>query len=157
MTDELKPQIQASATPDSDALNELLRRTIRTSYSGFLGVDAVEAYIGSGAVETFTAETVERGSVVIFGDKIAGYGVDTGNQVDMLVIDERFHRLGLGTRMLAHLERRLSESFDLLNLESFRDNDAANAFYLSKGWRKIREYREKDYGVEMVQMQKDLR
>jgi ribosomal protein S18 acetylase RimI-like enzyme len=155
VTDELKPQIRASAAPDTDALNELLRRTIRASYSPFLGVEAVEAYIGSGAVETFTAETVERGSVVTLGDKIAGYGVETGNQVDLLVIDERFHRLGLGTAMLAHLERRLFENFDLLSLESFRDNDAANAFYLGKGWRKIREYREPDYGVEMVELQKD--
>lgn len=155
MTDESKPQIRASATPDTDALNELLRRTIRTSYSGFLGSEAVEAYIGSGAVETFTTETVERGSVVTLGDDIAGYGVDTSNQVDLLVIDERFHRLGLGTRMLAHLERRLFEKFDLLTLESFRDNDAANAFYLSKGWRKVREYREQEYGVAMVEMRKD--
>ncbi len=154
-SDETNPRIRPSKKPGADALNELLRRTIRASYSGFLGVDAVEAYIGSGAVETFTSETIERGSVVTVGHRIAGYGVGTGNHIDLLVIDEKLHRRGLGTVLLAHVEAQLFDRSDLLSLESFRDNDRANAFYLSKGWNKTREYREEEYGVEMVEPQKD--
>ena len=40
-------------------------------------------------------------------------------------------------------------------LESFRDNAPANDFYRQKGYWKTREFRDAEYGVEMVAMRKE--
>ena len=92
---------------DAEALIELSLRTIRASYSSFLGAAAVEAFIGSGAVEGFVRETIDRALLVTFEDTVAGYAVGTGPHIDELMIDERFHRKGLGTLLLARLEELL--------------------------------------------------
>ena len=71
-----------------------------------------------------------------------------------LVIDERFHRQGLGSILLARLEEHLFMEHDALELESFRENDRANAFYRTHGWRVTRTYRDEEYGAEMVTLRK---
>ena len=153
--EKIKPRIRPSRPTDAKAIIELSLRSIRASYSSFLGEDAVETFIGSGAVEEFVSETIERGVVVTLGSDVAGYAVGNGNHIDQLVIDERFHRRGLGSILLAHLETQLFEEHDALQLESFRDNDQANAFYRQNGWQRTGEYRDRDYGVEMVVLRKE--
>ena len=152
--DKAELQIRRSSSTDANAVIELSLRSIRASYSRFLGEDAVENFIGSGAVEEFISQTIEQGVVVTLGSEIAGYAVGSGNHVDELVIDERFHRRGLGSLLLAHLEAQLFGEHDTLELESFRDNDTANAFYRRNGWQTTREYRDQEHGVEMVVLRK---
>jgi GNAT superfamily N-acetyltransferase len=66
---------------------------------------------------------------VTLEDAVAGHAVGTGPRIDQLMIDERFHRRGLGTLLLARLEERLFREHPALELESFRGDDRANAFY----------------------------
>ena len=141
---------------DVEPLIELSLRTIRASYPGFLGETAVEAFIGTGAVEGFVRETIGRALVVTIEDEVAGHAVGTGHHVDLLMIDERFHRRGLGTLLLARLEEHLFSEHDSLELESFRDNDQANGFYRKHGWQVTGAFRDEENGVDMVTMRKEV-
>ena len=150
----MRAYVRWAEPSDVETLIELSVRTIRASYPNFLGEAAVEAFIGRGAVEEFVRETIERALVVTFEDEVAGYAVGTGHHIDQLVIDERFHRQGLGTLLLARLEEHLFRQHDVLELESFRDNDQANAFYRKHGWQVTGAYRDED-GVDMLTMRKE--
>ena len=141
---------------DVETLIELSLRTTRASYPGFLGEAAVEAFVGTGAVDGFVRQNVSRALVVTLGGEVAGYAVGTGHHVDQLMIDERFHRQGLGTLLLARLEEHLFRRHDALELESFRDNDQANAFYRKHGWQVTGAYRDDENGVDMVTMRKEV-
>ena len=153
--DKAELQIRPSRPTDANAVIELSLRSIRASYSRFLGEDAVETFIESGAVDEFVSETIDRALVVTIKDEVAGYGVATGHHIDQLIIDERFQRQGLGTLLLARLEEHLFKEHDALELESFRDNDQANAFYRKHGWQATSAYWDAEYGVEMVTLRKE--
>ena len=148
-------RIRQADPRDVEGLIEISLRTIRASYASFLGRAAVEAFIGSGAVEKFVRDNVAIAVVVTLDDELAGYAVSTGDHVDELIIDVAFHRRGLGSMLLAHLERELFKGHDALMLESFRDNDQANAFYDKHGWQVTGAYRDQDYGVDMIRLRKE--
>ena len=152
----MRANVRWAVPNDVETLIELSLRTTRASYPGFLGERAVEAFIGTGAVEEFVRETIGRALVVTVEDEVAGYAVGTGHHVDLLMIDERFHRQGLGTLLLARLEEHLFRQHDALQLESFRDNDQANAFYRKHSWQVTGGYRDDESGVDMVIMRKEV-
>lgn len=126
--------IRPPAPSDFDALVDLSRRTIQASYRSFLGDDAVAAYLGSGAIERFFSEQLDRCLVLECDGLIAGVAVHRENLIDLLLVDPAFQRQGLGAMLLEHVERLLFRSHDTLILESFEGNRAANAFYRRQGW-----------------------
>ena len=152
----MRAYVRWAEPSDVETLIELSLRTTRASYTGFLGETAVEAFIGTGAAEGFVRETIGRAMVVTFEDEVVGYAVGTGHHVDQLMIDERFHRQGLGTLLLARLEEHLFRQHDALELESFRDNDQANAFYRKHGWQVTGAHRDEESAVDMVTMRKEV-
>ncbi len=153
--DQMRAYVRWAEPSDVEALIELSLRTTRASYASFLGKTAVEAFIGTGAVDAFVRETIGRALVVTFQGEVAGFAVGTGHHVDLLMIDERLHRRGLGTLLLARLEEHLFRQHDALELESFRDNDQANAFYRKHGWHVTGVYQDEENGVDMVTMRKE--
>ena len=153
--DQVHTHIRPAVPRDAKGLIELSLRTIRASYASFLGGAAVEAFIASGAVEEFVRDNVAGALVVTLDDELAGYAVSTDGHVDELMIDVRFHRRGLGSLLLAHLEGDLFKNHDELVLESFRDNNQANGFYHRHGWHVTGAYRDEDYGVEMIRLRKE--
>ena len=108
----MRAYVRWAQPSDVAALIELSLRTTRASYAGFLGETAVEAFIGTGAVDGFVRETIGRALVVTFEGEVAGYAVGTAHHVDLLMIDERLHRQGLGTLLLARLEEHLFRQHD---------------------------------------------
>ena len=98
---------------------------------------------------------IARALVVTLADAVVGYTVATGPHVDVLMIDELFHRQGLGTLLLARIEERLFREHTALELENFHDNDQANAFYRKHGWQITGAHRDEQYGVEMVTLRKE--
>ena len=50
------------------------------------------------------------------------------------MIDFDHHREGFGRIFLDYVETQLFETESLLTLESFAENDTANAFYAALGW-----------------------
>ena len=152
---QVRAHIRRAEPRDVEELIELSLRTIRASYSSFLGGPAVEAYIRSGAVEMFVRDNIAVAIVVTLDDEPAGYAVATGDHLDMLMIDVSFHRQGLGSLLLANLELEVFSSHGAVVLESFRDNDQANSFYRKHGWQLAGTYRDDEYGVEMIRLRKE--
>ncbi len=146
--------IRRAEQSDLEAILELTLRTTRASYSDVLGTAAVEAFIGTGAIHEFIEGTIGQAWVVIGEDQVIGHGVATGSHIDQVMIDERFHRRGLGTLFLARIEEDLFRDHVDLELDSFRDNDSAIAFYLKHGWHKAEAFRDEENDVEMIKMRK---
>ena len=117
--DEIKPDVRWAERSDVETVIEISLRTIRASYSSFLGETAVEAFIETGAVEEFVRSSIGRTLVVTLDGEVAGCAVGTGHHVDQLMVDERFHRRGLGSLLLARLEEHLFKESETLELESF--------------------------------------
>jgi ribosomal protein S18 acetylase RimI-like enzyme len=143
-------QIRQAILSDIEPLIALSRRTISASYRSFLGDEAVAAFIGSGAVDQYVAQNMERCSVILVDGKIVGYSVCKDNLIDLMMIDDGFHRRGLGTRLLEHAEATLFRSYSELTLESFEGNQKANNFYHKNGWVEANRYFDQDSGVNKI-------
>ena len=150
----INADIRSANEADIDQIVEMSVRTIRARYPAFLGPDAVEAFIDSGAVDEFVYGTIERASVAVIDEIVVGHAVGTDNHIDLLMVDERLHRQGLGTGLLRRIEDFLFARHEVLELESFRDNQQANTFYRNHGWEVVDSFRDEEYGVERLKMQK---
>jgi hypothetical protein len=67
--------IRQGSPADVDVLIALSRRTIRTSYRPFLGHEAVEAFVGSGAVDQCVADHLEQSTVLVADGAIVGRSI----------------------------------------------------------------------------------
>ncbi len=148
-------RIRLAEADDIEDIIALELRTIRESYANFLGQTAVEGFIASGAVEKFVRENASRAQVVTLDDAVVGYVVATDNHIDQLMIDVRFHRQGLGSQLLLHLESELFKDHHALFLETPRDNQQAIAFYRNHSWAVVGAYRDEAHGVDMIKLRKD--
>ncbi|MHC4551064.1 MAG: GNAT family N-acetyltransferase [Planctomycetota bacterium] len=129
--------IRRALHSDLSHLIALSRRTIGASYRPFLGDEAVDAFIGSGAADRYVEENIGRCSVILRDEQVVGYAVWRDNLIDLLMIDHAVHRQGLGTLLLQRVEAALFERYEELRLESFEGNRSANAFYRKNGWREV--------------------
>lgn len=136
----MNPLIRCGEASDIEALVALSHRTISTSYRSFLGDEAVDAFLGSGAVDQYVAKNIGRCWIIVGAGGILGYSVCRDNCIDLMMIDQPYHRQGLGARLLAHVEEMLFERYDELKLESFAGNANANGFYCKHGWREVNQY-----------------
>ncbi|MHC4222910.1 MAG: GNAT family N-acetyltransferase [Planctomycetota bacterium] len=137
MTRQTSTLIRNALPSDVGKLIALSQRTIQASYSSFLGGEPVDAYIASGAVDRYVEENIVRCVVILRDEEIVGYAVWREDLIDLMMIDHSFHRQGLGTLLLRHLEAALFQVHDALRLESFEGNANANAFYRKNGWREL--------------------
>jgi ribosomal protein S18 acetylase RimI-like enzyme len=142
--------IRTATAADLDGLIALSRRTISASYRPFLGDEAVDAFLGSGAADRFVAENLDRCLVLVREGQIVGYSVCQDNVIDLLMIDRALHRQGFGTELLRHVEHTLGTSYEELQLESFAGNEQANAFYRKNGWREVSRYFDEEAGVSKI-------
>lgn len=146
--------IREALASDVGELIDLSHRTIRASYRPFLGDEAVDAFLGSGAAGRYVAENVGRCSVIVRDGRVVGYAVCRDDLIDLMMIDHASHRQGLGTELLHWVEEELGRRYEELRLESFEANQPANAFYRKNGWREGHPYFDDDSGVNKVVFRK---
>ena len=146
--------IRPAQAADLDGLIAFSRRTILACYPPFLGREAVEGYIASGAVEKFFAEKLPRCFILDQDGALAGLAAHTGSFVELLIVDVGLQRSGLGGRLMDHLEALLFETSSEITLESFTRNQQANAFYGKRGWSAVDHYDDKETGVPLIKMSK---
>jgi ribosomal protein S18 acetylase RimI-like enzyme len=127
---------------------------ILASYRPFLGDEAVDAFLGSGAVDRYVTENLGRCTVLVRAGQVVGYAVCRDALIDLLLIDPGVQRQGLGTELLGHVEGTLFQSHGALRLESFEGNQPANAFHRKHGWREVGRYFDRDSGVGKIVFQK---
>lgn len=147
-------RIREATSADVNALITLSRKTISDSYSSFLGEKAVAAYIQSGAVDEYVADNIQECAVIEQDGEIVGYSVQKADLIDLMMVDTDYHRRGLGTCLLRHVEDMLFAAYDTLMLESFQDNAKANAFYRKCGWSEVRTFSDDESSVEKIEFRK---
>jgi len=149
-----RTSIRPAESGDIDSLVEFSNRTIRARYTSFLGEKTVEDYLTSGAVENYFQENLPRCFVIEEDRAVAGVGAFKDLTVDLMMVDAERQGHGLGTRLLEHLETLLFSKSAELTLESFADNEQANAFYRKRGWVEIENYKDNETGISMVRLRK---
>ena len=150
----MNTQIRQAIPSDIASLSALSKRTIRSDYGAFLGDEAVDGFLRRGAVEQYLEEHLLCCSVFLVDDTPIGYSICKGNLIDILMIDHDFHRRGFGTRLLKHCEDLLFQSYEELILESFAENQNANAFYKKNRWETSKIYFDEDSGVNKIVFRK---
>ena len=146
--------IRPAEIGDIDSLVEFSMCTIRARYTSFLGEKPIEDYLASGAVENYFQEGLPRCFVIEQDGTVAGVGAYKGFAIDLMMVDADLQGRGLGTRLLKHLETLLFEKSTELTLESFAENEQANAFYRKHGWMAIKKYKDAETGIPMILMHK---
>jgi GNAT superfamily N-acetyltransferase len=131
-----RPAVRPALVADLVGLQELARRTINASYRSFLGDEGVDWFISSGASDDHIEIQFRQGRLHCMGvdGQLVGLMILDGPTIDLLMIDVRRHRQGLGTVLLSRAEEMLFAQYEELRLESFADNRTANAFYGARGW-----------------------
>jgi GNAT superfamily N-acetyltransferase len=147
-------QIRKARVSDIATFIALSRRTISASYRPFLGDQAVDAFIASGAADQYVRENIAWCTVIVAERKVVGYTVCKANLIDLMMIDQPYHRRGLGTELLAYVEGTLFQRGKELRLESFEGNHAANTFYRKHGWRESSRYFDTEAGVTKIVFRK---
>ena len=146
--------IRPAQSTDRAMLVSISMRTIRASYTGFLGRVAVEAWLASGAVEAYLDQHRAKCRVVEVQGQVVGYCVAKGDLIDLLMVDSERHREGFGRVLLGHIEAELFEARAVLRLESFADNRPTNAFYVAQGWTPGEQFKDPEAGVSKVKFTK---
>ena len=96
------------------------------------------------------------------GNVIVGVGLATHDYIDDLWLRTRYRRRGIGAKLLASLERQITESgHAAAHLRVVGENTGALRFYQKHGWRIVRRFphehwRFKMVAIEMVVMVKNL-
>jgi ribosomal protein S18 acetylase RimI-like enzyme len=150
----MKTCVRAALASDTIALIELSRKTISASYRPFLGDQAVDGFLDSGAADRYVQENLNCCRVLVRDGRIVGYAVCKANMIDLLMIDQACHRQGLGTELLRQVEEILGRRYHELTLESFEVNDPANAFYRKNGWQEVSRYFDESSRVRKIVFQK---
>jgi ribosomal protein S18 acetylase RimI-like enzyme len=150
----MRTKIRKATPADADALIALSRRTIRASYTSFLGEKGVDGFIESGACDQYIRDHIDRSTVICLDGEVVGYSVCEDGRIGLMMIDHAAHRQGLGTALLAHMERELFETFDAITVKSFEDNANANAFYVKNGWSEVRQFADEADGIRYVEFRK---
>lgn len=134
--EESRPTIRPATAEDLGDLQALARRTIDTCYRGFLGDEAVDWFIGSGASDAHVKSHLERGGVYCLSQhgRLVGVSILDGPTVDLMMVAPDHHRRGLGRLMLRHAEETLLAQYPTIRLETFPDNTRATSFYEACGW-----------------------
>ena len=152
----MKTLIREALPADLPELVAISRRTIGASYRIFLGDEAVDRFLDSGAADRYVEEHLGDSSVILLDGTIAGYAVCLDNAIDLMLIDYPLHRRGLGTELLRRVEQVLGARYAELRLESFEANAPANAFYLKSGWKEESRYIDGETGISKIVFQKFL-
>ena len=142
--------IRPARDNDRDALVALAIRTVRTNYTPFLGRDAIETWIARGGVMEHVDTQLGACCVAEHDGDVVGFYVTKGPLIDLLMVAPAHQRHGIGCILLADAEARLFAEHAAIRLESFADNSAANAFYMSQGWQRDESADGQDAGFRTI-------
>ena len=124
--------------------------TVRTNYTPFLDRDAIETWIAGGGVTDHVGAHLGTCCVAERDGDVVGFCVTKGPLIDLLLVAPAHQRRGIGRILLADAEARLFAEHGAIRLESFADNSAANAFYLSQGWQRDESADGQDAGFRTI-------
>lgn len=134
----MKLNIRKVQKEELSFLQEFARRVIDENYRSFLGDDAVNEFINSGASDQYMLENLSDMSVAILKDEIVGVCVCKENLIDLFMIKSSMHNMGIGRMFLKMMTQELLKTYINVRIESFEDNQKANLFYEKNGFEKVK-------------------
>jgi GNAT superfamily N-acetyltransferase len=146
-------QIRKAEAGDLVDMQEIARRTIDKSYRAFLGDEAVDWFINSGESDKELEGQMEDCDVLLKENKIVA--IYFRDLIHLMMVDVRLHRRGIGSRLLAHCEKRLfAWGNTIIRLETFEGNHQAINFYIKNGWSVVGRQEDKEHGFVRVCFEK---
>ncbi len=148
--------IRRARKEDLSRIQEVARRTIDESYRSFLGDEAVDSFIDSGASDSELQNHIDNCDVLLADDAIVAFTIYFEDLIHLMMVDVALHRTGLGSRLLAHSERRLfSAGNTRIRLETFDGNQQAIGFYEKNGWSIVSKQEDEEQGFTRVYLEKE--
>lgn len=129
-----KMQLRPAVANDLKYLQKIANDVIDKNYRSFLGDEAVDYFIESGASNNHMKENIGDTTVAIVKEEIVALCICKSNLVDLIMVKNEFHRQGVGTRFLSEICKQLFCHYTEIHLESFEKNVKANQFYKKNGW-----------------------
>lgn len=150
--------IRKALSADLPAIQALARDTINQCYPAFLGQDAVDGFLGSGASDDYLAEhlpycwVLMRDEYENGDEKLAAVAVCQEHTIEMLLVHPGYQQRGLGRVLLEQCEGFMSLGHSQLRLESFVENHNAMDFYRHLGWQESQRYADPDSGLDKAEL-----
>jgi ribosomal protein S18 acetylase RimI-like enzyme len=129
------------------------RASLPETYGPFLGREAVDEFVAGCNVERYFEEHWADATVATIDGHIAGVVVCRGTLVDLAWVDPASRSQGIGSALMADVERRASGA---LRLEVWKVNERAVAFYERLGFRTADEFTD-PMGLAKLVMRKPAR
>ena len=134
------------------AIGAMQKASLPETYGPFVGRPAVEEFVAAGNVERYFGEHWPDATVAATGGRIVGVVVCRGRLVDLAWVDPAFRSNGIGSALMADVERRAVGGE--LRLEVWKVNERAVAFYERLGFATAEEFTEPDTGLAKLVMRK---
>jgi ribosomal protein S18 acetylase RimI-like enzyme len=131
------------------------RASLPETYGPFIGRPAVEEFVAAGNVERYFEEHWPHATVATADGRIVGVVVCDGMLVDLAWVDPAFRSQGIGSALMASVERRVCGGE--LRLEVWKVNERAVAFYERLGFATAEEFTEPDTGLAKLVMRRAVR
>lgn len=129
-----KITLRKANTSEEAFLQNFSKDVINKNYREFLGDEAVDFFIGSGASDQYVQENIDETIVAIMEDKIVGMCVCKENLIDLIMIQNEWQNQGIGSDFINMVSEELLKTYPQIRVECFEKNIRANAFYLKNGW-----------------------
>jgi GNAT superfamily N-acetyltransferase len=117
----------------------IARDVIQNNYSSFLDKSIIDNFINSGHCDKEITDNVENCFVMKKDNTCVGFSILIDNTIHLMMINRNYQRQKYGSALLHIMETRLFEKYNIIQLQSFSKNIAANNFYEKNSWKKIKE------------------
>lgn len=115
-------------------LQKFARSAIDRNYRAFLGGEAVDFFIGSGASDQYIAESIGDTTLAVLRDEVVGMCVCKDDLIDLVMVRNDRQGQGIGSAFIDMVSKGLLERYPSIRLECFEKNIKANHFYVKNGW-----------------------
>ncbi|QBY05991.1 GNAT family N-acetyltransferase [Thalassotalea sp. HSM 43] len=149
--------IRKAVIGDLREIQSIARRTIDKCYRSFLGDGGVDWYINSGESDKELEKHLSNSFVLEQDTQLLGFSIVFDNFIHLMMIDEKFHRSGLGKLLLTFSEAELTRSGNsIIKLETFEGNTQAINFYLKNNWVISKKEADPEFGFVRVFFEKNV-
>ncbi len=151
--------LHAARADNVEGLVALLHETFRSTWQPMLTAAAIERYWRKDVARRYVTEEWPRFIVAEAGDDVVGMIDCDDGFISALHVTDRMRRQGIGRSLLERVEvAAVATGTECLRLETDSFNTAAQALYVSCGFREIDRYPDEEWqsGLTTVLMEKTL-
>ena len=135
-------------------LQDFAKDIINKNYRSFLGDEAVDYFIESGASDEYMLQNRDDIIVALLNDEIVGICICKEDTIDLIMVHSEMHRQGIGSHFINKISEELLKKYNKIYLESFENNLKANSFYDKNGWNKDKIVFDEEVGLNRLHYSK---